>query len=277
MKAAPLADLSRCAVHTVTTKPWAIETAIEHYARTGLGGITVWRDTLKGRDPVVVGKQIRDAGLRNTALVRGGFFCHGSAEERAAALEDNRLALREAEATGAPMVVLVCGARPEQSLESSREQIRDAILELLPEAEARGVVLAIEPLHPMYADTRSAVNTLASANDMTESLASPWVGIAVDVYHLWWDPDLLAQIRRCGANGNLTAFHVCDWRVPTEDFLLDRGLMGEGCIDIPGIRAVVEEAGFRGFNEVEIFSKRRWEGDQEAWLAEVARACREAV
>lgn len=277
MKAAPLADLSRCAVHTVTTKPWAIETAIEHYARTGFGGITVWRDTLKGRDPVVVGKQIRDAGLRNTALVRGGFFCHGSAEERAAALEDNRLALREAEATGAPMVVLVCGARPEQSLESSREQIRDAIAELLPEAEARGVVLAIEPLHPMYADTRSAVNTLASANDMAESLASPWVGIAVDVYHLWWDPDLLAQIRRCGANGNLTAFHVCDWRVPTEDFLLDRGLMGEGCIDIPGIRAVVEEAGFRGFNEVEIFSKRRWEGDQEAWLTEVARACREAV
>lgn len=277
MKAQPLADLSRCAVHTVTTKPWSIETAIEKYARAGFGGITVWRDTLEGRDPIVVGKQIRDAGLRNTALVRGGFFCYGNEEERAKALEDNRLALREAEATGAPMVVLVCGARPEQSLGESREQIRDGIAELLPEAEARGVVLAIEPLHPMYADTRSAVNTLASANDMAESLDSPWVGIAVDVYHLWWDPDLPAQIRRCGKNGNLTAFHVCDWRVPTEDFLLDRGLMGEGCIDVPGIRAVVEEAGFTGFNEVEIFSKRRWEGDQDAWLADIARACREAV
>lgn len=276
-RAEPLEDLSRFAVHTVTTKPWPIETAIEKYARAGFGGITVWRDTLEGRDPEVVGKQIRDAGLQNVAMVRGGFFCYGDATEREAGLEDNRLAIRQAAATGASMVVLVCGARPEQSLAVSRDQIEKSISDLIPYAEEHGVVLAIEPLHPMYADTRSAVNDLRTANRMAEALNSPWVGIAVDVYHLWWDPDLFEQIRRCGQNGNLSAFHVCDWRVPTEDFLLDRGLMGEGCIDIPAIRAVVEESGFNGLNEVEIFSTRRWNQDQDAWLAEVAAACRQSV
>lgn len=272
-RAEPHGDLSRFAVHTVTTKPWPVETAIEKYARAGFGGITVWRDTLEGRDPEVVGQQIRDSGLSTVAMVRGGFFCYGNDGEREAALADNRQAIREAAATGAPMVVLVCGARPEQSLAVSREQIQEGIADLLPYAEEHGVVLAIEPLHPMYADTRSAVNDLATANRMAETLDSPWVGVAADVYHLWWDPNLMAEIRRCGKNGNLTAFHVCDWRVPTEDFLLDRGLMGEGCIDIPAIRAEVEASGFSGFNEVEIFSTRRWAQDQDVWLAEVAEAC----
>lgn len=270
-------DLSKCAVHTITTKPWSIEKAIDKYASKGIGGITVWRDTLSGRDPALIGQQIKDAGMEAVALVRGGFFTYTTADERAKAFADNRLAIKEAEAVGAPMVVLVCGAHPGQSLEESRNQIREGIEAVLPHAEAAGVTLAIEPLHPMYADDRSAINTMKSANEMAEYFNSPYVGIAVDVYHLWWDPDLEQEIMRCGKNGNLTAFHVCDWRTPTTDFLLDRGLMGEGCIDIAKIRGWVEKAGFNGFNEVEIFSKTRWEGDQDQWLDEIADAYLKSV
>lgn len=277
MRATPLADLSRCAIHTITTKPWPIETAIEAYAAAGIGGITVWRDALEGRDPMRVGGLIRDAGLKPVALVRGGFFCYATDAEREQSLADNRAAIREASGIGAPMVVLVCGARPDQSLETSRAQIRDGIEALLPDAREHGVQLAIEPLHPMYADSRSAINTLKSANDMAEHFSCAEVGVAVDVYHLWWDPDLETEVARCGRNGNLAAFHVCDWKTPTEDFLLDRGLMGEGCIDIPRIRAIVEAAGFSGFNEVEIFSTKRWTGDQASWLTEITAAYLKSV
>lgn len=272
MTAKPINDLSRCAIHTITTKPWNIETAIEKYAQAGIGGITVWRDTLKNRDATKIGRQITDAGLSPTALVRGGFFCYGNKDEQARAFADNRAAIREAESIGAPMVVLVCGAHADQSLEESRRQIQEGIEAVLPHAEAHNVVLAIEPLHPMYADTRSAINTLEQANDMAEYFKSDYVGVAVDVYHLWWDAHLKEQIKRCGKNGNLAAFHVCDWNVPTEDMLLDRGLMGEGCINVKEIRGWVEQAGFRGFNEVEIFSSKYWQSDQDAWLEKITEA-----
>ena len=139
-------------------------------------------------------------------------------------------------------------------------------------AAQAGIKLGIEPLHPMYADSRSAVNTLQQANDIAEKFASPYLGVVIDVYHLWWDPDLQAQTARCGQNGNLFAFHVCDWKTPTEDFLLDRGLMGEGCIDIKQIRSWVESPGFNGFHEVEIFSKRYWEIDQKIFLDRIVEA-----
>ena len=277
MSARPIKDLSRCPVHTITTKPWSIETAIEKYAAAGIGGITVWRDTLKGRDPDLIGRRIRDAGLETVALVRGGFFTYSDHDERMKSYADNRLAIREAETLGAPMVVLVCGASPRQSLEDSRRQIRDGIEAVLPHAEAAGVRLAIEPLHPMYADDRSAINTMRSANELAEYFKSPYVGVAIDVYHVWWDPDLEQEIARCGRNGNIHALHVCDWRTPTSDLLLDRGLMGEGCIDIPAIRGWVEKAGFGGFNEVEIFSRTRWEGDQDEWLKAVTGAYLKSV
>jgi len=277
MNPEPLQDLSRCAVHTITTKPLAIETSIEQYAKAGFGGITVWREALKGRDVVKVKEQIADAGLETVALVRGGFFCHETPDQRQKAFAVNRAAIREAETLGAPMVVLVCGALPGQSMVKNREQIREGIEAILPHAEASGVKLAIEPLHPMYADDRSAINTMASANEMAEHFDSEFVGVAADVYHLWWDPQLKEEIARCGKNGNLMAFHVCDWRTPTEDLLLDRGLMGEGCINIPEIRGWVEKAGFKGFNEVEIFSKRHWQEDQFQWIRDIAGACRKHV
>ena len=151
-------------------------------------------------------------------------------------------------------------------------QIKIGIETVLTYAETHNVKLAIEPLHPMYADTRSAINTLKQANDMVEAIGSDMVGVAVDVYHLWWDQELEEQIHRCGEMGGLFAFHICDWRSPTEDLLNDRGLMGEGCINVPQIREWVEKAGFDGFNEVEIFSNRYWNGDQDEFLQKIIHA-----
>ncbi len=272
MSAAPLTDLSRLCIHTITTKPWQIEEAAEHFSVAGVKGITVWRDALEGRDIAKTGQMLRDQGLAVVSLCRGGFFPSTDSAKRTAALDDNRKAIDEAAALGTDMVVLVCGAEPAQSLEESRKHIREGIEAVLPHAEAAGIRLAIEPLHPMYADTRSAINTLGQANDMAEAIKSPWVGVAVDVYHLWWDPALEQEIKRCGRNGNLHAFHICDWNVPTADMLNDRGLMGEGCIPVQKIRGWVEEAGFSGFNEVEIFSHKFWKEDQTQFLNKIITA-----
>ena len=269
MSAKPLTDLSRCCVHTITTKPWPIEKAARHFSEAGIGGITVWRDALAGRDIKQTGQLLRDLNLNVVSLCRGGFFPHAEATGRQLAIDDNKRAIDEAFALGAPHVVLVCGAVPGQPLSESRKQIQDGISAVLPHAEAAGVKLAIEPLHPMYADNRSAINTIGQANDMAEALNSPWVGVAVDVYHLWWDPMLESEIIRCGKNGNLYAFHICDWKTPTTDFLNDRGLMGEGCINVRQIRGWVEATGFRGFNEVEIFSTRYWSEDQALFLEKI--------
>ena len=265
-------ELSRLCIHTVTTRPWDIETSIDEYARAGAGGITVWRDALEGRKVSEVLRRIADAGLSPVSICRGGFFPSVHTSKRRAAIEENRAVIAEAAELGAPLVVLVCGADPGQSLDDSRAQILDAIAELAPVAERAGVKLAIEPLHPMYADAKSAINTMKSATDAAERIGSNAVGVAVDVYHIWWDPDLEKEIARCGELGKIFAFHVCDWRVPTRDFLLDRGLMGEGCIDIPKIRGWVEKAGFSGFVEVEIFSTEYWAGDQSEFLGRIVEA-----
>ncbi len=266
-----LTDFSKLCVHTITTKPWSVEEAMDHYAAGGIGGITVWRQWLEGRDIEKTGQQLRDRNLEIVSLCRGGFFPASNQVGLDAAIEDNRLAIREAAALGAPMIVLVCGAVPGQPLEESRKQIADGIAAVLPLAEEHGIKLAIEPLHPMYADDRSAINTMASANAVCDRLDHPLVGIAADVYHIWWDPDLEKQIRLTGEKDRLFAFHVCDWKTPTNDFLNDRGLMGEGCIDLKGIRKMVEATGFDGFNEVEVFSERWWAHDQNEFLEEIKR------
>lgn len=314
----PIDDLRRFAVHTVTTKPWQIETAIDAYARAGFGGISIWRDAMEGRTPAAVKRRMKEAGLTGVSLVRGGFFAHADAAARAAAIEDNRRCIEEAHDLDLPLIVLVCGAEPGVSLPDSRRMITEALVQLAPEAAAAGVRLGIEPLHPMYADTRSAVNTLSQSNRIAGAVnaavgegggdgapahskvsasvdapaaqstgsraalpvnapAAPTVTSVVDVYHLWWDETLPEAIAAAGDAGILSAFHVCDWRVPTEHMLLDRGLMGEGVIDIPEIRGHVEAAGFSGLIEVEIFSERYWAMDQTEWLQKIAAACRTAV
>ncbi len=264
-----LKDFSRLCVHTMTTKPWSIEECIKHYTAAGLRGITVWRNVLEGKNLDDIDKLLKNSGLEVVSLCRGGFFPSTDPEKRAAAIEDNFMAIEQAASIGAPLLVLVCGSDMHQSLEKSRDQIKEGIMRVLPFAEAAGIKLAIEPLHPMYAGDRSAINTLRQANELAAEINSIWVGVAVDVYHLWWDPFLKEQIERCAGQKHLFAFHVCDWNVPTVDLLNDRGLMGEGCINIREIRSWVESTGFGGYNEVEIFSDKFWATDQEEYLEKI--------
>lgn len=268
-------DLSRLCIHTMTTKPWSLQEACAGYAKAGVRGITVWRQHLENVRHEDARRVMDDNGLTCVSLCRGGFFPADTAAGRQAAIDDNKRAIAEAAGVGAPMVVLVCGAVPGMPLSEARKWIGDGISFVLPEAEAAGVKLAIEPLHPMYADTRSAVVTLRQANDMVEAIDHAMLGVAVDVYHVWWDPELSDQLQRAG--GSIFAFHVCDWRVPTRDILNDRALMGAGCIPIKGIRETVERAGFEGWIEAEIFSDEHWASDPSAYVDRIAQAYRDHV
>jgi len=272
MPASELKDLSRLAVHTMTNKPWSLAECIEHYQEAGVPGITVWRNVVQEVGPDAAARMLAGSDLDVVAYVRGGFFPALDEADRRKAIADNLRCLDEAAAIGAPMVVLVCGAVPGMALNEARAQILDGIEAILPHAERTGVTLAVEPLHPMYAADRSAINTMRQARQVCEHFRSGYLGVAVDVYHVWWDPDLELEIRLAGIERTLFAFHICDWRVETRSLLTDRGLMGEGCIDLRRIRGWMEAAGFDGRHEVEIFSDEHWAGDQAAYLEEVKRA-----
>lgn len=265
-----LNDFSRLCLHTMTTKPWTLEEAVAGYEKAGIKGITVWRSHIEPCGAEEASRILRDSSLQVVSLCRGGFFPATSAEGRQRARDENRRIIDEAATIGAPLIVLVCGADPGIPLPDARQHILDGIASVLPHAEAAGVKLSIEPLHPMYADSRSAVNTLEQANNMVSALGSPWLGVTVDVYHVWWDPMLKSEIGR--ADKSIFSFHVCDWRTPTRDILNDRGMMGEGCIDIPAIRGWVEQTGFRGFIEVEIFSDQFWAWDQSRLVERIQQA-----
>ncbi len=270
--ATELKDFSQLCVHTLTTKPWNLIQCLQNFSAAGIRGITIWRNVLEGQDIKEAKRTIDDYGMHVVSVARGGFFTSTEAVKRQRSVDENLWAIDESAGVDAPVLVLVCGADPGQPLEKSREQIKEGILRILPHALSAGVKLAIEPLHPMYAGDRSAINTLAQANQIAEEINSEFVGVAVDVYHLWWDETLQEEILRCGRHGNLLAFHVCDWNVPTVDFLNDRGLMGDGCIDVPRIRGWVEDAGFKGYNEVEIFSEKYWSIDQREYLEKIKEA-----
>ena len=267
-----ITNLSNLCVHTQTTRPWTLKECITQYSAQGIHGISVWRHLLEDIS-VTRSKQILDDhGMQVVSLVRGGFFPSVNRTERKQSIRENISAIEEAAALGSPLLVLVCGADPGQSQHRSREQIEEGIREILPAAERAGVKLAIEPLHPMYAADRSAITTMKQANDMNERISSDFLGVAVDVFHLWWDPALQDEIRRCGEMKKLFAFHLCDWKVPMTDMLNDRGLMGDGCIELKQIRGWMEEAGFAGFHEVEIFSHKYWAMDQNDYLNKIAEA-----
>ncbi|MEN8116461.1 MAG: sugar phosphate isomerase/epimerase family protein [Bacteroidota bacterium] len=270
--ATKLNDFSKLCVHTLTNKPWNLRQCVENYHAAGIQGITIWRNILEGQNLKECKQILDDHNMDVVSVARGGFFPSVEAQKRQEAIDDNLIAIEQSESVGAPVLVLVCGADGRQSLEKSREQIQEGILKILPAAKAAGVKLTIEPLHPMYAGNRSAINTLAQANHMAEEINSGFVGVAIDVYHLWWDNNLQKEIMRCGANNNLLAFHICDWNVPTTDFLNDRGLMGDGCINVPEIRGWVENAGFTGYNEVEIFSDKYWATNQIEYLEKIKDA-----
>ncbi len=246
-------DLTRdsrfLAINTATVRAqWDLRQAIEGVARAGIPGIAPWRDQLQAMGVAAAAAAIRAHGLAVTGLCRGGMFTSFDRAGLARALDDNRRAVDEAAALGARCLVLVVGGLAPQSrdLAAARDLVRDGIAALLPHARAANVPLAIEPLHPMYAADRACINTLAQANDLCDALG-PGLGVAIDVYHLWWDPALEREIARAGAAGRLLAFHVCDWLVPTRDLLNDRGMMGDGIIDLRRIRGWVEAAGYAGF------------------------------
>jgi sugar phosphate isomerase/epimerase len=265
--ASKLINFSRLCLHTMTTKPWNLRQCVENYHDAGIKGITIWRNLLETNKLKEAYNILHDNDLHVVSLCRGGFFPSVSMSKRSESISDNLRAIDEANMIGAPLIVLVCGSDRNQSLEKSRDQIEEGILKILPHARTSGIRLAIEPLHPMYAGDRSAVNTMKQANDMVAEINSEWVGVAVDTFHVWWDDTLRNEIRISGQGGHLFAFHVSDWLVPMSDFLNDRGLMGTGCIDIPGIRGWVEESGFKGFIEVEIFSEKYWSIDQREFLS----------
>ncbi|MEQ8934146.1 MAG: sugar phosphate isomerase/epimerase family protein [Silicimonas sp.] len=254
-------------INTATTRrQWGVVEAAENYARLGVTGIAPWRDQIAECGLASAIRAIRDNGLRVTGLCRGGMFPQPDRTSFAANLDDNRRAIAEAHELSSDCLVLVCGGLPEGSrdIEGARAMVAEAIALLLPEAQAAGVRLAIEPLHPMYAADRNCINTLGQALTLCEKLApedpNGWLGVALDVYHVWWDPALEDMLNRLDPV-RLHAFHICDWRRTTRDLLCDRAMMGDGVIDIERIARNVGALGFEGLPEVEIFSNDWWAVD----------------
>jgi len=233
--------------------------AVEACLKQDIVAIAPWRDQVHAIGLSEAARIVADNQLQVTGLCRGGMFPAADAAGRAAAIDDNKRAIDEAAALNADCLVLVVGGLPAGSrdIAHARDMVADGIGAILPHARASGIPLAIEPLHPMYAADRACVNTLEQALDICDLLGNG-VGVAIDVYHVWWDPKLEQQITRAGASGRILAHHICDWLVPTTDLLLDRGMMGDGVIDLKGIRRSIEAAGYHGAQEVEIFSAANW-------------------
>jgi sugar phosphate isomerase/epimerase len=250
-----MADLARLSLNTATVREqWDLPACIEGCARHGIGWIGPWRDGLSAYGVERAARHIRDAGLNVSGLCRGGWW---TSVPLAQAIEDNRRAIDAAAALGARCLVIVNGGLPEGSrdLAAARARCLEGLAAVLPHARAAGVPLALEPLHPMTCADRSVLCSTAQALDWCSALGEG-VGVALDVYHIWWDPDVLAQIAR--ARGRILGFHVCDWLKETRDLVTDRGMMGDGVIDISGLRTAVDAAGYDGPIEVEIFSSRDW-------------------
>jgi sugar phosphate isomerase/epimerase len=261
-------DTNLLSLNTATVrKQWTLPQIVDGCKRHGIRGIAPWRDQVAAAGLKDSAMRIREAGLAVTGYCRGGMFPTVDREGRRAAQDDNRRAIDEALALGARCLILVVGGLPRNrdgSIESkdlagAREMVRDGIGELLAYARGAGMLLAIEPLHPMYAADRACVNTMEHANDLCDELGTG-LGIAVDAYHVWWDPHLKREIERAAGStpSRLLAYHISDWLVPTADLLTDRGMMGDGVIDLRLLRSWLEENGYRGFHEVEIFSANNW-------------------
>ncbi len=289
---AALRDFSRdhrfLSINTATVrKQGDLLAIIDACARAEIRAISPWRDQVAavGLDRAVTA--VKAAGLELSGYCRGGMF-PSDAAHLAEMRDDNRRAVDEAKALGAPCLVLVVGGLPQYSrpgsapskdLGAARIMVEDGIGELLDYARSIGMPLAIEPLHPMYAADRACVNTLGQALDICDRLdpaRTGFLGVACDVYHVWWDPDLFAGIARAGRE-RMLAYHVCDWLVPTRDLLLDRGMMGDGVIDLKPIRAAVEAVGYAGYAEVEIFSEDWWARPMDEVLATCIARHRSAV
>jgi sugar phosphate isomerase/epimerase len=242
-----VSDLSRLSLNLMTVDHWSLPEAVERCAEAGIHTIAPWRHKVAETGLEESARIIEAHHLEVSSLCRGGFFTQDGADE------DNRRAVEEAAALGAPLLVLVCGPPPGRDLQAARETIARGIERLLPHAADHGVRLGIEPLHPMMIGERSAIVTLGEALSLARGYESPHVGVVVDAYHVFWDPELERHLSTAG--GLVAAYHVSDWLVPTTDVLAGRGLMGDGIIDLAGIARLIDAAGYGGPIEVEIINR----------------------
>ncbi|MQA84480.1 MAG: TIM barrel protein [Streptosporangiales bacterium] len=253
--------MRRFSLNQWTTRYWPLPDLVAGCADAGVGGVGLWREPVAEYGLARAARLVSSAELAVTSLCRAGFFTCADPAERGRVLDDNRGAIDEAAELGSPILVLVSGGLPPGSrdLDRARAQVADALAELAPYAGERGVRLAIEPLHPMFCSDRCVVTSLAQALDLAAPFPAEQVGVVVDVYHVWWDPQVYEGIARAGADGRIAAFQVCDWVTPLPaGVLTGRGMMGDGCIDLRRLRVAVDAAGHRGPVEVEIFNEEIW-------------------
>ncbi|MER6501852.1 sugar phosphate isomerase/epimerase family protein [Streptomyces sp. NPDC001455] len=263
----------RLSINQETIKQWSLPELAKGCARAGIDKVGLWRGPVQEYGVERTAALLADNGLTVTSLCRGGFFTAVDRAERARALDDNRAAIDEAAALSTDTLVLVSGGLPagDKDLHGARERVADALGQLAPYAAERGVRLAIEPLHPMFASDRCVVSTLSQALDIAERFPADQVGVVVDTYHIWWDDQAAAQIARAGATGRIHSFQLADWITPLPaGVLLGRGQLGDGSVDFRAFRSLVEATGFDGPIEVEIFNEALWARDGAAVLAEVA-------
>jgi sugar phosphate isomerase/epimerase len=259
-------DAERVSLNQRTTARWSVTEAVDGCCRAGVRWIGLWREDVAAVGIETARRAVDAAGIGVSSLCRGGFFPAAGTAAFEARLADNRSAIDEAVALGTDVLVLVCGGIV-GDLTTSRQQVADAIGTLAPYAGERGVRLAIEPMHPMYCADRSVIVTLRQALDLAEQHPVEQVGVVVDTFHLWWDPEALTQVARAGAR--IASYQVCDWLDPLPDLLLGRGLPGDGVIDIAAFTDAVDAAGYRGPIEVEVFNADVWERPGDDVVADV--------
>jgi sugar phosphate isomerase/epimerase len=257
-------DRSLCSLNTITVRSLTLGEVVDQALRRGIPAIAPWRDIVQDLGVEAAGRLVRGSGLHVSSLVRGGLFTAPDGAGRRAAIDDNRRALEEAHALGTETLILVCGGLVGRDLVGSRAMVRDGIEAILPDAVAAGIRLGVEPLHPMMVADRSVIATLGEANDLIDRIGSPQVGVVVDVYHVWWDAALEQEVRRAGPR--ILGLHVSDWVVPIVGQLSSRGMMGDGCIDLPRIAGWVRSAGYTGPAEIEILSDHWWAQPADAVL-----------
>ncbi|BAO88989.1 sugar phosphate isomerase/epimerase family protein [Caballeronia cordobensis] len=251
-------DLSRFAINQITTPKWSMPEALEGYKRQGVNGIAVWRHFMEDYGVTQTAKHLRELEMWVPSLCTSEWFNASTASDLSAAIDTNRRLLDAAAEIGAGCLMMVVGGiacGPDKDIAGQRARVRDALHELAPHAKKVGVKLGLEPLHPMYAGDRSVLNSIKVANDLCDELGDA-AGLVPDVYHCWWDPAFEAEVRRAGPERILT-FHYCDWLVPTRN-LRDRGMVGDGVVDIPRIKGWLDDIGYTGPFELEIFSELDW-------------------
>ncbi|TQK31628.1 sugar phosphate isomerase/epimerase family protein [Arthrobacter sp. SLBN-53] len=267
---------ARLSLNTMTTKSWTLREAVEATAAAGLPAIGLWRDRVAEAGVDDAAKIVRDHGLRVSSLCRGGFLT--GRHDGDTALADNRRAIDEAATLGAPELIMVAGGVPDRDLPGARARLADRIAELVPYAAQRDVRLALEPLHPMFCADRAVISTLGQALELAAPHPAESVGVVVDTFHLWWDPELAQRVAEAGAQGRISSYQICDWLVPmTPDPLVSRGMMGDGVIDFGAITAMVAAAGYAGDVEVEIFNEAVWATDGHAVLETMKSRYRDMV